>query len=202
MVACLVVAGLAALWPAWASADTADDARAAAERFARTGVETYVVDVERSCFCALVDGARVLRVFVTDGRITRVQGWTDPMRDPGASAESATVVFDTDRIPPEQRWVRHYVPLPRAYRTIDADSGRYDEARATFARRSGWPRSFRADPIAEAVDDEFTITWRHVPVDAATAGIPPAPRGQGELGASAGNGDVWRSAPTRRNIES
>lgn len=111
-----------------AAADPQPALDAAKARWAQQGLQDYRFAVQRSCFCPSTYTRRY-RIDVVGGKAFDAPRWVD----------------DIDTVPKLFAVVQ---------RQIDGDG----ELSVTYDDATGMPTSIGADPIPEAVDDEFGIT--------------------------------------------
>lgn len=125
------------------------------------GIQDYRLTTQRLCFCLFTDPVRVL---VQDGIITEAgDEFGFPPSDPPAFA-----VFSVDHLFDQ---VQAAIDQPVADLTVEYDP------------QTGIPLSIAVDQIAEAIDDEFTITARNF------HRVPGAP----ELATLEANRALWQS---------
>jgi hypothetical protein len=58
------------------------------------------------------------------------------------------------------RWLRRFDTVEELFERIEEQIDRGGGAGARYARRTGVPRRFDADPLPRAVDDEYAVTVR------------------------------------------
>jgi hypothetical protein len=129
---------------------TADEA---ARRFARAGVDSYVVDFESACFC--MDSPDVpahVRVTVRDNRVTLVQGI-----DRKGSVVNEWPSFAAMRYPTS---ARSFIPFERTQVWIRRNASGYSLIRLE-ASASGVPEKLVLDHRRDTIDDEVTYLWRN-----------------------------------------
>ena len=125
----------------------------ASEGFAESGVDSYVIDVERICFC--FDGWAA-RIRVEDGTITRLTELEYPSGVRGGRPVVAGVSWD--RVPRDYRWIEAWGPVDRALVEVLARADG-DEGGFSFDRDTGVPRTFHLDRNVNVTDDELTVRW-------------------------------------------
>jgi hypothetical protein len=126
----------------------------AGQRFAESGVDSYVIDVERICFC--FDGWAA-RIRVEDGTITRLTELEYPSGVRGGGRVVAGVSWD--RVPRDYRWIESWGPVDRAFAEVLAHAGDGDTGGFSFDRDTGLPRTFQVDGDGNTTDDELTVRW-------------------------------------------
>ena len=158
LVGAVVITAVAALiWfprePDWGFETEVGVAHASAT-FTESRVDSYVIDVERICFC--FDGWAA-RIRVEDGRITRLIELEYPSGLRGAGPVVAGVSWD--RVPREYRWVESWGLVEPALAEVLTYAGDGDTGGFSYDHATGVPRTFHFDRDVNTTDDELTIRW-------------------------------------------
>jgi hypothetical protein len=115
------------------------DLRAARRQWDEAAIASYRLTVHRSCFCAF-DHPSGVRITVVNGTV-----------------ESRIDVATGQPIPPQS--APYFPDVPGLFelieRTIDHDPA---GLAVDYDPDTGYPRRIVADPIGNAIDDEFTVT--------------------------------------------
>jgi hypothetical protein len=111
--AALLVVGGAALTARFTSEGTAQRAEGARTKFREYGVDSYTVDVERSCYCDT--NGLTFTVTVEHGKLTHVSVRGFMQRD---TRRTQVTEWDAPYLPRRYEWLRDWGPIDRALSSV------------------------------------------------------------------------------------